>query len=73
LGEGLQYALPAVAVLFPASDGADALQCGVAHGVLQVGVVGEALEAVGECVGIADGDDEALDTVGEQVFAAAVG
>ena len=43
------------------------------HGVLEAGVVGEALEAIGEGVRVADGDDEAFDAIDEEVLAAGVG
>jgi len=45
----------------------------VAHGGLEDGVVGELLHAGGEGGDVADGDDEAFDAVGEEVFAAGVG
>ena len=45
----------------------------MAHGGLEDGVVGELLHAGGESGDVADGDDEAFDAVGEEVFATGVG
>ena len=69
----MKESFPAVAVVSPAGEGADALEGGVAHGGLEDGVVGELLHAGGEGGDVADGDDEAFDAVGEEVFAAGVG
>ncbi len=62
-----------VAVLLPAPYSPYAKEGGVVHSLLEGGVVGEALHPVGQGFDVADGNDEAFDAVGEEVFAAGVG
>lgn len=66
----LQKRFPAVTVSGPAANCLHAGETGSAHGLLNEGVIGEALQTIGEGGGVADGDDVALLTVGEEVFAA---
>ena len=61
--QGFQQIFPAVTVLFPAADGVHSTECGLAHGALQVRIVGELLQAVGEGDGVADRDDKAFRSI----------
>jgi hypothetical protein len=65
--------VPLVAVAVPAAEVVDACAGSGGHLLLEGGVVGELLEAVGEGCCVAVGDDEALDSVGEEVFGAGCG
>ena len=69
-GELVEEGLPAIAVSVPAADRLDALEGGGGHLLLQGGIVGELLQAGGERVEIAVGDDEAFDSIGKEVFGA---
>ena len=50
-----------------------AFEGGGAHPLLQEGIVDEALHTIPQSFGISDGNDEAFDTVGKQIFRAGVG
>ena len=72
-GDGVEKAVPLIAVAVPAAEVVNAGEgCG---GELraQGGIVGELLQAEGEGVGVAVGNDETLDSVGEEVFGAGGG
>ena len=69
-GEGVEKAVPLVAVAVPSAEVVDAGEGRGGELLAEGGGVGELLEAEGEGVGVAVGEDEAFDSVGEEVFGA---
>jgi len=72
-GELVEEAIPGFAIVVPAAEGFYALESGFTEVVLQGGVVRDLLHFLGEGVGVAVGDDEALFSVGKEVFGAGGG
>ena len=64
----MEEGVPLIAVAVPSAELVDAREgCG-AHACAEIRVVGELLQAIGEGDGVATGNDEAFDAVGEEVF-----
>ena len=66
----MEQLIPQVAVVVPAAQVLDARERGSRHACAQSGIVGELLQALGECGAIAVRHNEAFDAIGEEVFCA---